>query len=168
MKIKITDKRLEENGAYFKPQTEHSAAIDLRVCIDEPVSLAPNVPYTFPVGFQLALAENHCAIILPRSGLGTKGIVLANTIGLIDPDYRGEVKVSLLNRRGREFVIHPLDRVAQMLVLPFVPPSYQFVDELDETARGENGFGSTGMSDEEPKKKTLLSRVSVKTKGKPV
>ena len=126
--------------------TSGSAGLDLRACIEQPITLQPGETYLVPTGLAIHLADpNYAALILPRSGLGHKnGIVLGNLVGLIDSDYQGELKVSLWNRGQEEFVIEPLARSAQMMIIPVMQANFIVVEEFAQSDRGEGGFGSTG------------------------
>lgn len=126
--------------------TSGSAGLDLRACIEQPITLLPGETCLVPTGLAIHLADpNYAALILPRSGLGHKnGIVLGNLVGLIDSDYQGELKVSLWNRGQEEFVIEPLARIAQMIIIPIMQANFTIVEEFAQSDRGEGGFGSTG------------------------
>ena len=126
--------------------TSGSAGLDLRACIEQPITLLPGESYLVPTGLAIHLADpNYAALILPRSGLGHKnGIVLGNLVGLIDSDYQGELKVSLWNRGQEKFVIDPLARIAQMMIIPVMQANFTVVEEFAQSDRGEGGFGSTG------------------------
>ena len=126
--------------------TSGSAGLDLRACIEQPITLLPGETYLVPTGLAIHLADpNYAALILPRSGLGHKnGIVLGNLVGLIDSDYQGELKVSLWNRGQEKFVIEPLARIAQMIIIPVMQANFTVVEEFAQSDRGEGGFGSTG------------------------
>ena len=126
--------------------TVGSAAMDLRACIDADVTIAAGQRAIIPTGIAIALpSAEYVALICARSGLASKfGITMANGVGVIDSDYRGELKVALHNSSDEDYTIHDGDRIAQLMVLPVVQPALQMVEELDETARGEGGFGSTG------------------------
>ena len=126
--------------------TSGSAGLDLRACIEQPITLLPGESYLVPTGLAIHLADpNYAALILPRSGLGHKnGIVLGNLVGLIDSDYQGELKVSLWNRGQEEFVIEPSARIAQMIIIPVMQANFTVVEEFAQSDRGEGGFGSTG------------------------
>ena len=126
--------------------TSGSAGLDLRACIEQPITLQPGQTYLVPTGLAIHLADpNYAALILPRSGLGHKnGIVLGNLVGLIDSDYQGELKVSLWNRGQEKFVIEPLARIAQMMIIPVMQANFTVVEEFAKSDRGEGGFGSTG------------------------
>jgi dUTP pyrophosphatase len=126
--------------------TVGSAAMDLRACIDADVTIAAGQRAIIPTGIAIALpSAEYVALICARSGLASKfGITMANGVGVIDSDYRGELKVALHNSSDTDYTIHDGDRIAQLMVLPVVQPALQLVEELDETERGEGGFGSTG------------------------
>ena len=120
--------------------------MDLCACIDEDVTIAAGARAIIPTGLAIALpSADFVALICARSGLASKfGITMANGVGVIDSDYRGELRVALLNSSDSDYTIHDGDRIAQLMVLPVVQPQLQFVEELDETERGCGGFGSTG------------------------
>ena len=123
-----------------------SAAMDLCACLDGDVTLKAGARQVLPTGIAIALpSADYVALICARSGLASKhGITMANGVGVIDSDYRGELRVALYNESDTDYVIHDGDRIAQLMVLPVVQPTLEFVDELDETERGAGGFGSTG------------------------
>ena len=143
--IKILDQRLREAmPAYATPG---SAGLDLRACLTEPLTLAPNAWQLVPTGMALYLADPHyAAMILPRSGMGHKhGIVLGNLVGLIDSDYQGQLMVSAWNRTDVAFTIEPMERIAQLVIVPVVQASFNVVDEFaDVSQRATGGYGSTG------------------------
>jgi dUTP pyrophosphatase len=120
--------------------------MDLRACIDEPLTLRPGDSSLIPTGLAIHLGDpGLAAIIIPRSGLGHKhGIVLGNLVGLIDSDYQGQVFVSCWNRGREPFVVNPMERIAQLVVVPVVQVELNIVDSFDESLRGAGGFGSTG------------------------
>ena len=126
--------------------TPGSAGLDLRACLDAPITLEPNAWQLVGTGIAIHLADPaYAALILPRSGLGHKhGIVLGNLVGLIDSDYQGELKISAWNRSDTEFTLHPMDRLAQLVIVPVVQARFNVVDEFPPTSRGEGGYGSTG------------------------
>ncbi|TJZ66123.1 dUTP diphosphatase [Chitiniphilus eburneus] len=142
--IKILDDRLRANLPAYA--TTGAAGLDLRACIAAPVELAPGATTLVPSGMAIHLGDpGLAAILLPRSGLGHKhGIVLGNLVGLIDSDYQGQVFVSVWNRGHTSFTIQPLERIAQLVVVPVVRMDLNVVDEFDLSERGEGGFGSTG------------------------
>jgi len=143
--IKILDERLREAmPAYATPG---SAGLDLRACLTEPLTLAPNAWQLVPTGMALYLADpDYAAMILPRSGMGHKhGIVLGNLVGLIDSDYQGQLMVSAWNRTDVPFTIEPMERIAQLVIVPVVQASFNVVKEFaDVSQRATGGYGSTG------------------------
>ena len=142
--IRILDERIRANLPSYG--TAGSAGLDLRACIDEPLTLRPGESALVPSGLAIHLGDpGLAAIIIPRSGLGHKhGIVLGNLVGLIDSDYQGQVFVSCWNRGREPFVVNPMERIAQLVVVPVVQVELNIVASFDESARGEGGFGSTG------------------------
>ena len=144
--VKILDPRIRENmPAYGSPG---AAGLDLRACIDAPLTLEPGDSKLVPSGIAIHLGDpGYAALVLPRSGLGAKsGIVLGNLVGLIDSDYQGQVFVSVWNRSKAAFTIQPMDRIAQMIVVPVQQVEWNVVDEFAASSRGAGGFGSTGKS----------------------
>lgn len=144
--LKVLDARMAEQlPAYATPG---SAGLDLRACLDAAITLAPGQTTLIPTGLAIHIADpGLAAIILPRSGLGHKhGIVLGNLVGLIDSDYQGQLMVSCWNRSQIPFVIEPMERIAQLVLVPVVQASFRRVDDFDASARGEGGFGSTGKA----------------------
>ena len=143
VQIKVVNKG---NQPLPKYQTSQSAGMDLRANIDAPVLLKPLDRKLIPTGLHIALPEGYEAQIRPRSGLVIKnGITIINTPGTIDPDYRGDVGVILVNISNEDFVVQPGDRIAQMVINKFEQAKFEVVEELDETKRGEGGFGHTGI-----------------------
>jgi len=144
--VKILDNRLRDSPPHYA--TPGSAGLDLRACIEAPVHLAPGQTTLVPTGMALHLADpGLAAMILPRSGLGHKhGIVLGNLVGLIDSDYQGEIMVSMWNRGKEGFTLNPLDRIAQLVVVPVLQVAFNVVDDFEASHRGEGGFGSTGKA----------------------
>ena len=143
IKIKIVNKGNQPLPEYATPQ---SAGVDLRANIDEPVELKPLSRALIPTGLHIALPEGYEAQIRPRSGLAIKkGITCLNTPGTIDADYRGDVGVILINLSAETFVVNPGDRIAQMIINKFEQAEFELVEELDETERGEGGYGHTGV-----------------------
>ncbi len=142
--VRILDPRLKASMPQYA--TAGSAGIDLRACIDETISIAPGETTLVPGGLAIHIADpGLAAIILPRSGLGHKhGIVLGNLVGLIDSDYQGQVFVSVWNRGNEPFELNPLERIAQLVVVPVVQVTFNVVDEFEQSDRGAGGFGSTG------------------------
>ena len=143
--VKILDPRMRELLPTYA--TPGSAGLDLRAALDSPLTLQPGATALIPTGLAIHLADpGYCAMILPRSGLGHKhGIVLGNLVGLIDSDYQGQLMVSTWNRGQSEFTLQPMDRLAQMVIVPVLQASFQVVDDFADSARGSAGFGSTGQ-----------------------
>lgn len=142
--VKVLDPRMAEQlPAYATPG---SAGLDLRACLDKPLVLEPGQSALIPTGLALHIGDaGLAAMILPRSGLGHKhGIVLGNLVGLIDSDYQGPLMVSCWNRGTETFTVQPLERIAQMVIVPVVQASFRRVDEFAASNRGAGGFGSTG------------------------
>ena len=142
--VKILDPRLEGNlPAYATPG---SAGLDLRACLDAPLTLGPNAWQLVPTGIAIYLAHpGYAALILPRSGLGHKhGIVLGNLVGLIDSDYQGQLMVSAWNRSAVPYTITPMERIAQLVIVPVLQAEFNLVDAFTASERGEGGYGSTG------------------------
>jgi len=144
--VKILDPRLREAMPHYA--TDGAAGLDLRACIDKPLTLAAGAAQLVPSGVAIHLADpGLAAMVLPRSGLGHKhGIVLGNLVGLIDSDYQGQVMVSVWNRSGAAFTINPMDRIAQLVVVPVLRVKLNVVEEFAISERGAGGFGSTGHS----------------------
>lgn len=144
--IRIIDPRMAEQlPAYATPG---SAGLDLRACLDAPLTLAANAWQLVPTGIAIYLRDPaYAALILPRSGLGHKhGIVLGNLVGLIDSDYQGQLMVSAWNRSDTAFTIEPMERIAQLVLVPVMQASFNVVSEFPPSARGEGGYGSTGKA----------------------
>ncbi len=145
--VKILDERLHQQAPAYA--TPGSAGLDLRACLDAPLTLAPNAWQLVPTGLAIHLADpGYAALILPRSGLGHKhGIVLGNLVGLIDSDYQGQLMVSAWNRSDVAFTIEPMERIAQLVIVPVVQAQFRFVDDFGAaTERGTGGYGSTGRA----------------------
>jgi dUTP pyrophosphatase len=142
--VKVLDPRLHEHPPAYA--TPGSAGIDLRACIDSSMTIQPGQCELIPSGIALHLNDPHyAAMILPRSGLGHKhGIVLGNLVGLIDSDYQGQLMVSTWNRGSTAFVLNPMERLAQLVIVPVVQAELNIVDDFAESERGAGGFGSTG------------------------
>ncbi len=143
--VKILDPRMADQLPQYA--TPGSAGLDLRACLDAPLTLAPNAWQLVPTGIAIHLNDpGYAAMLLPRSGLGHKhGIVLGNLVGLIDSDYQGQLMVSCWNRSDVVFTIEPMERIAQMVIVPVVQARFNVVSEFgDVTARGAGGYGSTG------------------------
>jgi dUTP pyrophosphatase len=143
--VKILDNRLHEWPPHYA--TAGSAGLDLRACLEAPLLLAPGQTELIPTGLAVHLGDpNLAAMILPRSGLGHKhGIVLGNLVGLIDSDYQGQLFVSCWNRSQAPFEIQPLERIAQLVILPVLRVGFNLVEEFTASERGSGGFGSTGQ-----------------------
>ena len=142
--LKIVDARLR--GQLPAYATSGSAGLDLRACLDTPLTLASNAWQLVPTGIAIYLKDpGYAAMILPRSGLGHKhGIVLGNLVGLIDSDYQGQLMVSAWNRSDTAFTIEPMERIAQLVIVPVVQAEFNLVEAFAPTVRGEGGYGSTG------------------------
>jgi dUTP pyrophosphatase len=142
--IKVLDPRMAEQIPTYA--TSGSAGLDLRACLDAPLVLLPGQTQLIPTGLAIHIADpNLAAVILPRSGLGHKhGIVLGNLVGLIDSDYQGPLMLSCWNRGKSEFTVQPMERIAQLVIVPVVQAAFRRVDEFDQSRRGAGGFGSTG------------------------
>ncbi len=143
--LKILDPRMQDQLPQYA--TPGSAGLDLRACLDAPLTLEPNAWQLVPTGLAIHLRDpGYAAMILPRSGLGHKhGIVLGNLVGLIDSDYQGQLMVSAWNRSTQPFVLQPMERLAQMVIVPVVQASFQVVEDFgDVSERGAGGYGSTG------------------------
>ena len=144
LQVRILDERIRGMLPHYA--TPGAAGLDLRACIDAPLTLGPGESELVSSGIAIHVGDpGHAAIILPRSGLGSKhGIVLGNLVGLIDSDYQGPVTISVWNRGASAFTIQPLDRIAQLVVVPVVQVEFEVVAEFAASARGAGGFGSTG------------------------
>jgi dUTP pyrophosphatase len=142
--LKILDPRVSGQLPHYA--TPGSAGLDLRACLDAPLTLNPGETRLIPTGLAMHLADpGYAALILPRSGLGHKhGVVLGNLVGLIDSDYQGELMVSVWNRGQEAFTIEPFERIAQMVIVPVVQAKFRLVQEFEPSQRGSGGFGSTG------------------------
>lgn len=142
--LKILDPRMTDYLPTYA--TRGSAGLDLRACIEEPLTLRPGDTALIPTGLAIHIADPaYAAMILPRSGLGHKhGVVLGNLVGLIDSDYQGPLMVSAWNRGREPFVLQPMERLAQMVVVPVQQVEFDIVDEFEDSTRGQGGFGSTG------------------------
>ena len=144
VELKVLDARMAEQLPTYA--TPGSAGLDLRACLDAAITLAPGQTTLIPTGLAIHIGDaGLAALILPRSGLGHKhGIVLGNLVGLIDSDYQGQLMVSCWNRGQDAFTIQPMERIAQLVLVPVVQATFKRVDEFDASHRGEGGFGSTG------------------------
>jgi dUTP pyrophosphatase len=144
--VKLLDPRMAEAlPAYATPG---SAGLDLRACLDAPLELQPGAAALIPTGLAVHIGDpNLAAMLLPRSGLGHKhGIVLGNLVGLIDSDYQGPLMVSCWNRGATAYAVQPMERIAQMVIVPVVQAAFRVVDSFESSARGTGGFGSTGRA----------------------
>lgn len=142
--LQVLDARMAEQlPAYATPG---SAGLDLRACLDTPIVLEPGQTTLIPTGLAIHIGDpGFAALILPRSGLGHKhGIVLGNLVGLIDSDYQGQLMVSCWNRGQTTFTVNPMERIAQLVIVPVVQPTFRRVDSFEASDRGAGGFGSTG------------------------
>jgi dUTP pyrophosphatase len=144
--VKILDERIRAMLPHYG--TPGAAGLDLRACLDKPLTLKPGDSQLVPSGIAIHLGDPaYAAIILPRSGLGAKnGIVLGNLVGLIDSDYQGQIFISMWNRGQAEFTIQPMDRIAQLVIVPVQQVEFNVVAEFEASGRGSGGFGSTGKS----------------------
>ncbi|AXF15309.1 dUTP diphosphatase [Paraburkholderia caledonica] len=142
--LKILDARMRDQLPAYA--TSGSAGLDLRACLKEPLTLKPGETALVPTGLAIHVGDpGYAALILPRSGLGHKhGIVLGNLVGLIDSDYQGELMISTWNRGETTFVLNPMERLAQLVIVPVVQAEFNIVDEFEQSERGAGGFGSTG------------------------
>ncbi len=146
LEVRILDERIRAMLPQYA--TAGAAGLDLRACIDAPLNLQPGESRLVSSGIAIHVGDaRYAAMVLPRSGLGAKsGIVLGNLVGLIDSDYQGPLMVSLWNRGNAAFTIQPLDRIAQLVVVPVMQVEFEVVEEFAASARGAGGFGSTGKS----------------------
>ena len=144
--VKFLDERIKQLPEYATPG---SAGLDLRACLDKPLTLKSGETQLIPTGMAVHIADSgYAAMLLPRSGLGHKhGIVLGNLVGLIDSDYQGPLMVSMWNRSNTDFVIEPMERIAQMVIVPVIQPTFHVVEDFNAASeRGIGGFGSTGQN----------------------
>jgi len=143
--VQVLDARLKE--ALPSYGTPGAAGLDLRACLDAPLTLQPGDTQLVPAGLAIHIADPaYAALILPRSGLGAKhGIVLGNLVGLIDSDYQGQLFISVWNRGRDAFTIAPLDRIAQLVIVPVLQVQWNVVTAFNDSSRGAGGFGSTGQ-----------------------
>ena len=142
--VKILDDRIKSSlPAYATPG---SAGLDLRACLDAPLTLLPGQTRMLSTGIAIHIADpGYCAMILPRSGLGSKnGIVLGNLVGLIDSDYQGPLMCAMWNRGDTAFTLQPMDRIAQLVIVPVLQVGFEIVEDFSASSRGAGGFGSTG------------------------
>ena len=148
IQLRILDPRLGKDFPLPDYATAGSAGVDLRACVDAPLTILPGQTVLVPTGMAIHIDDpGLAAVILPRSGLGHKhGIVLGNLVGLIDADYQGPLMVSCWNRGTTAFTVMPLDRIAQLVIVPVVQATFRVVDEFGASDRGTSGFGSTGRA----------------------
>ena len=148
LKLRVLDPRIGREFPLPAYATGGSAGLDLRACVEAPLVLAPGQAQLIPTGLSIWVEDpGLAAVILPRSGLGHKhGIVLGNLVGLIDSDYQGQLFVSVWNRGQAAFTIQPMDRIAQMVVVPVLQVEFNVVDDFEASHRGAGGFGSTGKA----------------------
>jgi dUTP pyrophosphatase len=146
LQVKILDERMRNQMPSYG--TPGSAGLDLRACIDAAMEIAPGQTVLVPTGLSIYVEDpRYAALILPRSGLGHKhGIVLGNLVGLIDSDYQGQLMVSTWNRSSLPFILEPMERLAQLVIMPIQQVNLKIVDEFAESSRGTGGFGSTGRA----------------------
>src|SRR3982751_238009 len=144
LQVRILDERIRSMLPHYA--TPGAAGLDLRACMDAPLTLAPGESQLLSSGIAIHVGDSrYAAVVLPRSGLGAKsGIVLGNLVGLIDSDYQGPLMISVWNRGKAPFTLQPLDRIAQLVVVPVVQVEFEVVDEFEASSRGAGGFGSTG------------------------
>ena len=144
IELKILDARMRDQLPNYA--TPGSAGLDLRACIEAPLTIEPGSTHLIPTGLAIHIADpSYAAMILPRSGLGHKhGIVLGNLVGLIDSDYQGELMVSTWNRGATAFALNPMERLAQLVIVPVMQVGFRVVESFEQSDRGEVGFGSTG------------------------
>ena len=148
IKIKIINPLMGDSIPLPEYETDGSAGLDLRACLEEKSILEAGMSQLIPIGFAMYLEDPAlAALVVPRSGLGSKhGIVLGNLVGLIDSDYQGELMVPAWNRSEKDFEVNPGDRIAQMIIVPVVQARFNIVDSFEETLRGDKGFGSSGIN----------------------
>ena len=148
IKVKIINPLMGDTIPLPEYETDGSAGLDLRACIETKLNLKSGQTSMIPIGFAMYLEDkNLAALVVPRSGLGSKhGIVLGNLVGLIDSDYQGELMVPAWNRSKDDFVINPGDRIAQMIIVPILQANFEIVENFDKSLRGTKGFGSSGIN----------------------
>ena len=144
VQVKILDETMREQLPKYA--TTGSAGLDLRACLTEAMTIQPGQTELIPTGMAIHIQDNNlCGMILPRSGLGHKhGIVLGNLVGLIDSDYQGQLFISIWNRSQTAFTLNPMERIAQLVIVPVVQVGFEVVDDFGDSSRGAGGFGSTG------------------------
>jgi len=145
MEKKISIKRTDPNAILPAYGTDYSAGADLYACMEEPVTILPGEAALIHTGLSMAIPEGFAGLVFARSGLAVKqGLAPSNKVGVIDSDYRGEVMVSLFNHTKEPRIVEPFERIAQIVIMPYLKADWQITDELPETERGSGGFGSTG------------------------
>lgn len=145
MNMRVNIKKLNEQAVVPTYGTQYAAGADLYACLEEAVTIAPGETYLVKTGIAMEIPEGYVGLVYARSGLACKkGLAPANKVGVIDADYRGEIMVALHNHSKEAVAVEPKERIAQMVIAPFLAVDYQVVDELSDTVRGEGGFGSTG------------------------
>lgn len=145
MEQRVNVKKLKEQAIVPTYGSEFAAGADLYACLEAPVTIQPGETYLAKTGIAMEIPVGYAGLIYARSGLATKkGLAPANKVGVVDADYRGEIMVALHNHSNKEAAIEPGERIAQMVITPFLTANYTVVEELSDTVRGENGFGSTG------------------------
>lgn len=146
LQVVLTDERLKQGQYKLAYATSGSAAFDVRACMNEPLHISAGFTAKISLGFKMSLPEGTAALLIPRSGSGSQGLVLGNLVGLIDQDYTGEVFATIWNRSSECFRINPMDRIGQILIVPVIQVEPVIVESLTPTERGEGGFGSTGIA----------------------
>ncbi len=148
VKVKRINKKIGDTISLPRYATIGSAGLDLSACLEEPLAVPPGTRVKIPTGIAIEIPYRHIAgLIFPRSGLAVKhGISLANAVGVIDSDYKGEIIVAVFNQGEREYIINPGERIAQIVFVPVFTATLEEVDALEDTARGTGGFGSTGKT----------------------
>ena len=142
----VAIKKLNENAVVPTYGTKYSAGADLYACLEEPVSINPGEAYMVHIGIAMEIPEGYVGLVFARSGMASKrGLAPSNKVGVIDADYRGEIMVPMFNHSKQVQTIEPGERVAQMVIVPFLTAEWNLVDDLGETDRGASGFGSTGL-----------------------
>lgn len=146
IRVKRISEKIGDTIAFPRYATTGSAGLDLPACLDGPVAVPPGARVKIPTGIAIEIPDRHIAgLVFPRSGLATKhGISLANAVGVIDSDYKGEIIIAVFNQGEREYVINPGERVAQLVFVPVFAATLEVADDLEDTGRGAGGFGSTG------------------------
>ncbi len=145
MNMNVNIKKLNNSATIPRYQTPFAAGADIYCCIDDDIIIAPGATVMISTGIALEIPDNYVGLVYPRSGLSTKfGIALANKVGVIDSDYRGELMVPLFNHSDKDYILKNSERIAQLVITPYLTASFCEVNELNQTKRGDSGFGSTG------------------------